>query len=200
MEKNIRNIVFDVGMVLIDFCWVKHCHRLGFDEEVIQAFETNMINSRYWELMDEGMIQEKDAIHEFIKKMPMYQKEIQRFWEQPEYFVEEYAYSTPMILELKKKEYKVYLLSNYPLDLYKRHWPAFSFYSFVDGFVVSAVERLKKPDPAIYKLLCDRYQLKAEECLFIDDRQINVDAAIKVGMQAVLFQGERELKKYLGLK
>lgn len=197
MDANIYNIVFDVGMVLIDFCWEKHCRRLGFDEAVIQAFDVNMIHSQYWSMLDEGLLEEEEAISQFLKCMPSYQKEIMKFWEQPEYFVEEYDYAAPMISRLKNLGYHVYLLSNYPYNLYKIHWLSFEFYSLVDGYVVSAAEKLKKPNPAIYKLLCNRYQLKPKECLFIDDRQDNVEAAIQVGMKAVLFEGYESLKAYL---
>lgn len=199
METNIHNIVFDVGMVLIDFCWEKHCRRLGFDEVVIRAFDTDMINSRYWSMLDEGLIEEEEAISQFLKCMPSYQKEIMKFWEEPKHLVEEYDYAAPMISRLKSLGYHVYLLSNYPDNLYKIHWPSFKFYSMVDGYVVSAAVKLKKPNPAIYKLLCNRYQLKPEECLFIDDRQDNVDAAIQIGMKAVLFEGYESLKEYLKL-
>lgn len=199
MDKGIHNIIFDVGMVLIDFCWKKHCLNLGFGEEVIQAFETNMINSEFWGMLDEGLLDEEKAVSEFIKSMPSYQKEINEFWKHPEYFVEEYDYAAPMISKLKDLGYHVFLLSNYPLNLYKLHWPSFAFYSLVDGYVVSAIEKLKKPDPAIYKLLCNRYQLKPEECLFIDDRQVNVDAAMQVGMKAVLFESYGFLEEYLAI-
>lgn len=196
MNKNIQNIVFDVGMVLIDFCWEKHCRNLGFDETIIRAFEKNMICSEYWDRLDEGTMEETDAIKEFIKNMPQYHKEVELFWEQPENFVEEYDYAAPMISALKEKGYGVYLLSNYPLNMYKLHWPVFRFYPLVDGYVVSAVEKLKKPDTAIYELLCNRYHLKPQECLFIDDRQANVDAATQVGMEAVLFQDYPTLQEY----
>lgn len=197
MDANIYNIVFDVGMVLIDFCWEKHCRRLGFDEAVIHAFDVNMIHSQYWSMLDEGLLEEEEAISQFLKCMPSYQKEIMKFWEQPEYFVEEYDYTAPMISRLKNLGYHVYLLSNYPYNLYKIHWPSFEFYSMVDGYVVSAAEKLRKPNPAIYKLLCNRYQLKPKECLFIDDRPDNVEAAMQVGMKAVLFEGYESLKAYL---
>lgn len=197
MDANTYNIVFDVGMVLIDFCWEKHCRRLGFDEAVIHAFDVNMIHSQYWSMLDEGLLEEEEAISQFLKCMPSYQKEIMKFWEQPEYFVEEYDYAAPMISKLKNLGYHVYLLSNYPYNLYKIHWPSFEFYSMVDGYVVSAAEKLKKPNQAIYKLLCNRYQLKPKECLFIDDRQDNVEAAMQVGMKAVLFEGYESLKAYL---
>lgn len=197
MDANIYNIVFDVGMVLIDFCWEKHCRRLGFDEAVIHAFDVNMIHSQYWSMLDEGLLEEEEAISQFLKCMPSYQKEIMKFWEQPEYFVEEYDYAAPMISRLKNLGYHVYLLSNYPYNLYKIHWSSFEFYSMVDGYVVSAAEKLRKPNLAIYKLLCNRYQLKPKECLFIDDRPDNVEAAMQVGMKAVLFEGYESLKAYL---
>ncbi len=200
ISKDIRNIVFDVGMVLIDFCWERHCKNLGFHDEMIQAFDENMISSKYWDLMDEGLIQEQDAIKEFIKAMPQYEKQIEQFWSMPEGFVEEYDYATPMIQQLKQKGYKVYLLSNYPLGMYQVHWHTFSFFKEVDGYIVSAQECMKKPDERIYRLLCDRYQIKAEECLFVDDRQVNVDAAISVGMESVLFEGYEKLMQYLKLE
>lgn len=203
MRKNsimIKNIVFDVGMVLIDFCWAQHCRNLGFSEDIIKAFDANMISSEYWDLMDEGLISEQDAILQFIKAMPQYKEQIELFWSKPEGFVEEYPYAAPMIQQLKKKGYKVYLLSNYPLGMYRVHWPTFSFFKEVDGYIVSAQECMKKPDERIYRLLCDRYQIKAEECLFVDDRQVNVDAAISVGMESVLFQGYDKLMKYLKIE
>lgn len=200
MDKNIKNIVFDVGMVLIDFCWVQHCKNLGFSEKVIDCFDKNMISSEYWDKMDEGIIVEADAIREFMKAMPQYKEEIETFWKEPEGFVQEYSYATPMIQQLKQKGYKVYLLSNYPLGMYQVHWPTFSFFSEVDGYIVSALERMKKPDKRIYKLLCERYHLNAEECFFIDDRQVNVDAAIEVGMKSVLFEEYEKLATYLNIE
>lgn len=199
MDKDIRNVVFDVGMVLIDFCWREHCINLGFTDEVIAAFDVNMIRSTYWDMMDEGLLGEKEAFHEFLQAMPEYEQQLRQFWSQPQKFVREYSYAAPMITELKQKGYRVYLLSNYPLEMYKLHWPGFSFYSLVDGYVVSAVEKMRKPNPAIYRLLCERYSLRPEECLFIDDRQVNVDAAVQTGMQGILFQGYEDLSAYLGL-
>lgn len=200
MDNNIKNIVFDVGMVLIDFCWVQHCKNLGFNKDIIESFDKHMISSEYWDKMDEGIIVEADAIREFMKAMPQYREEIEIFWKHPEGFVQEYSYATPMIRRLKQKGYKVYLLSNYPLGMYQVHWPTFSFFSEVDGYIVSALERMKKPDKRIYKLLCERYHLNAEECLFIDDRQVNVDAAIEVGMKSVLFEEYEKLATYLNIE
>lgn len=194
MKDNIKNVVFDVGMVLIDFCWEQHCRDIGLSDEVIKTFEKYMINSKYWGLMDEGLLTEEDALLKFKEEMPQYVKEIDRFWEHPEKLVREYDFASPLVDELHDKGYYVYLLSNYPLGLYKIHWPLFDFYSKVDGYVVSAAEKLCKPNPAIYNLLCERYNLKPEECVFFDDRQENIDAATRVGMEGILFEGEHSVR------
>lgn len=199
MGQTVSNVIFDVGNVLIDFCWEKTCKMLHFSQDIIDAFEKNMILTDVWDMLDEGTISLEHAILRFIEAMPQYEKEVRLFWEHADTFVEEYDYAFELIKELKEKGYKVYLLSNYPLDMYKLHWPAFRFFELVDGYIVSAVEKLRKPDIRIYKLLCERYGLEPSACVFFDDRQINVDAAIEVGMQGILFESDETVKQYFDL-
>ena len=61
---------------------------------------------------------------------------------------------------------------------------------FLDGYVVSAEERLMKPDPAIYRLLCERFSLEPSECLFVDDNEDNCVGARVAGMHAHCFTGD----------
>ena len=199
MGQTVSNVIFDVGNVLIDFCWEKTCEMLHFSRDIIDAFEKNMILTDVWDMLDEGTISLEHAILRFIEAMPQYEKEVRLFWEHADTFVEEYDYAFELIKELKEKGYKVYLLSNYPLDMYKLHWPTFRFFELVDGYIVSAVEKLRKPDIRIYKLLCERYGLEPSACVFFDDRQINVDAAIEVGMQGILFESDETVKQYFDL-
>lgn len=199
MGQTVSNVIFDVGNVLIDFCWEKTCEMLHFSRDIIDAFEKNMILTDVWDMLDEGTISLEYAILRFIEAMPQYENEVRLFWEHADTFVEEYDYAFELIKELKEKGYKVYLLSNYPLDMYKLHWPAFRFFELVDGYIVSAVEKLRKPDIRIYKLLCERYGLEPSACVFFDDRQINVDAAIEVGMQGILFESDETVKQYFDL-
>ena len=63
----------------------------------------------------------------------------------------------------------------------------------MDGMVISSREKISKPEPAIYQLLCSRYGLKPEECVFIDDRPVNAEAARRVGMQAIVYTGMESL-------
>jgi putative hydrolase of the HAD superfamily len=106
---------------------------------------------------------------------------------------------------LKEKGLKIYLLSNYPKSIFALHEERgkFTFIDKIDGRVVSGFEGMVKPDAEIYKLLMDRYGLKAEECVFIDDRPENIEAAKALGMEGIVFesyeQASEELEKIADL-
>lgn len=184
----IRNIVFDVGNVLVEFRWYEYMLDLGIDEEAAGFLGENMVLTDFWNRMDLGIQEEDEAPDIFCAKYPQYEREIRLFWKDTLQMVREYDYSLPLFKELKAGGYGVYLLSNYPPKLSGVHWPGFKFRAYADGEIISGIEKVAKPDPAIYKLLFDRYCLKPEECLFVDDRDVNVEAAKNLGMKAFLFE------------
>ena len=87
--------------------------------------------------------------------------------------------------------YRMYVLSN-ACQLFYEYFPRRFDEKLFDGIMVSSTVRLIKPDPRIYELLCSTYDLKPEECVFIDDRADNVEAAQGVGMQGIVFPGSYE--------
>jgi len=191
-NKNmIKNIVFDIGMVLADFRWEAYMRDdLHFNEEVIKTIGEKVVLTNLWDELDLGVRETEDVINEMKAQVPEYQKEINIFFDGIVDIIASYPYSRQWILDLKAAGYKVYLLSNYPRDIFSLHARTrFTFVDVVDGMVVSGFEKVSKPDPAIYKLLFDRYDLRPEECLFTDDRPVNIEAARKLGMTAVLFTG-----------
>jgi putative hydrolase of the HAD superfamily len=98
---------------------------------------------------------------------------------------------------VKSNGFGVYVLSNAHKSFY-RYFPRYFDLEFFDGVVVSADVHIVKPDVRIYEHLLSKFNLKAEECLFIDDRANNVDGAEKAGMQAVQFKNDfEEVKEYL---
>ncbi len=185
----IRNIVFDIGMVLADFRWKEYMLRdLGFAPEVMETFAKRLVLDPVWDEFDLGVRPTEEIITEMKERLPEYPKERELFFLHIEDIAASYPYSEPWIRELKERGYAVYLLSNYPRDVFRIHEKKhFGFAALVDGKVVSGFERLSKPDPAIYRVLLDRYALKAEECVFLDDRQVNIDTALSLGMQGIVF-------------
>ena len=195
---SIKNVVFDVGEVLAEFRYMNYMRDLGFDEEVVVFLAENMVLSEFWHELDLGIRTNSEGKRVFTEKYPQYALEIDKFWDHLEDIVREYDYAPGLIREIKQMGYKVYILSNYPIEIAEMHWPKFRFLPLTDGHIISAYEKLTKPDAAIYRLLESRFGLDLTECLFIDDRQINIDTAKELGMETVLFTGYDELVEKLG--
>ena len=84
--------------------------------------------------------------------------------------------------ELKKEGYRTFGLTNWSAETLPRVIDQYEFFKLFEGIVVSGEEHLVKPDPRIFKVLLNRYNLKADECLFIDDSAKNIQAAQLLGM------------------
>jgi putative hydrolase of the HAD superfamily len=191
----IRNIVFDVGDVLVAFCWDDVARKLGFSEELVAKFRKNMIELPAWNEFDRGTVTEEQVLEAIRQAMPENEAELKLLWSHKREFTREYPTSAPIIRHLKNKGYRVYLLSNYPKELRDVHWPSFSFTGLVDGIVVSADVRMVKPDVEIFEKLCELYGLNAGECLFVDDRDYNVEGARRAGMHGLVYEGEKTIEK-----
>ncbi|MCR5228171.1 MAG: HAD family phosphatase [Eubacterium sp.] len=197
---DIKNIVFDVGNVLVAFRYRELMQDLGFDETAVDYLAKNMVETPFWNELDRGDKMNADAIEKFTNELPEYKSEILKFWDNIQGVVKEYDYSEGLVKELKAAGYGVYILSNYPVETYHMHWPTFKFLPHADGYIVSGFERVIKPDEKIYRLLESRFGIKLEDSIFVDDRQINIDAANSYGMKGILFTGYDDLidslKKY----
>ena len=192
-----KNVIFDVGDVLVSFRYRDYMSDLGFDDETIEFLVDNMIFTDFWKGMDRGEEDVDEACDHFCSLYPELKDKIELFWNNIEDIVGEFDYSLPMIREIKEKGYKVFLLSNYPDKLADMHWKQFSFLPEVDGYIISAKVKLAKPDPKIYLMLMDRYRLKPEECLFVDDREDNLIPARELGIKTILFTSYDEVNKKL---
>ncbi len=192
--KMIRNVIFDVGMVLVDFRWKEYMSDdLGFSPETVKLFGERIVINPLWDELDLGVRDKEDIFRKMREAVPGHESEVDRFFENIEGIVESYPYSKEWLKDLKARGYSVFLLSNYPGEFFALHEQTkFDFLNYVDGKVVSGFERVSKPDPEIYRRLLSRYSLKAEECIFLDDRKKNILAAKREGMEAILFTSYEE--------
>ena len=101
------------------------------------------------------------------------------------------------VIGLKKKGYNIYILSNYSKELFEMHTKDASFLKVLDGGIVSYQVKEIKPGRRIYELLLEKYDLKAEECLFFDDRADNVEAARNMGIEAIQVTSREMLNEIL---
>lgn len=199
----IKNIVFDVGKVLVDFNWQQVFEDLGFQGEIYQKVEKATVLSEAWGEFDRGELTDEEVLQSFLAQAPDCEAEIRTFWEHVPDTIKRYEYAESWIQDLKEKGYKVYLLSNYPDRTYRLTRKELSFVDLVDGGIFSYQIKCIKPDPAMYQALFEKYSLVPEECVFLDDNGDNVAAAKKLEMKAIRFQGKEQAElelQALGVK
>jgi HAD superfamily hydrolase (TIGR01509 family) len=119
-------------------------------------------------------------------------------------FATEYTLNHPLIEYIRrelKPAYKTGLISNLGIGWIHDFFDAHQLHDLFDTIVISGKEGIAKPDPRIYKRAAKRLNMPPDECLFIDDRQINCDGAVAAGMQSMLFTDfptfQKQLKQLL---
>ena len=173
----IRNVILDVGNVLVDYCWKKHLNSFGFSEEIAKRVAAATALSEDWDEYDRGVLTDDEVLNRFIENDPGVEKEIRMYVENLSGVIEVYPYAEQWIRDLKAQGLHVYILSNFGEKCYNDCGSKMDFTGLVDGAVFSWREKVIKPDDAIYQCILKRYQLIPEECMFFDDREVNVEGA-----------------------
>ena len=186
----IKNVIFDYGNVLVD--WNPAYLFLPVfdgDEEKCRFFTDNVCNREWFTRMDRGESMDT-CVAELQKVYPQYADAVAMFRDRWfEMCNGEIPGMLEIIQDLKAKGVGVYGLTNWPAETFPEARRRFKTLASIDKYVVSSSVKLAKPEPAIYQLLLSRYNLNACECIFIDDRKDNVDAAISLGMSGIVYPG-----------
>ena len=187
----IRNIVFDMGQVLIRFDPDEFMDREGItDPEDRKIIRRELFQSVEWAQMDLGIETEDSIEPKVIARVPEHLRDktrnLLRNWAYPRTMI---PGMEELVCSLKKAGYGIYLLSNASVGQ-PGYWKKLPVSQYFDGTLISAFVRTVKPCPAIYTLFTEEFHLKAEECVFIDDAPMNVAAAIACGWQGIVFHGE----------
>ena len=195
----IRNIIFDVGAVLVDFRYHDYMLDLGFDDDTVKTIEDKLIhNDALWGQLDLGAEPEEVTIERMLTEVPGYEDKVRYFFEKNVDIVKTFDYTVPWLTDLRSRGYKIYLLSNYPKKWWTLHErERFGFTHLTDGKIVSGFVKMVKPNDEIYKCLLDTYSLDPSECLFFDDRKANVEAAVRNGFNAHIFTSYKEADEYI---
>ncbi|MBE5997179.1 MAG: HAD family phosphatase [Lachnospiraceae bacterium] len=183
-------VIFDLGRVLVDFPWHDHAESLGLSPEGLAFVENRIYESEYWHCLDRGTMTQEEVIRAFAEEAPELTDDIRRYIETIYHCLVPYSYTESWLAALQARGYRTYVLTNWPVGAAEemRERGTLSFEKYVDGAVWSCEEHLLKPDPAIFQLLLSRYGLTASRCVFIDDREENVEAARAEGFAAFRFE------------
>lgn len=189
----IKNILFDMGQVLIRFDRDYFMERLGVSEEDKALLMREVYLSVEWVQMDRGTLCEEEAFRKIAPRLPRRLHETAMklicMWDRP---ILEVDGMYELVGELKALGYGIYLLSNASIRQHE-YWPRIPASKFFDGKLISADVQKIKPQPEIYRLCLEKFGLKAEECFFIDDAPINIEGALCCGIEGVVFHGDAKL-------
>ena len=194
----IKNIVFDLGGVLIDWN-PKYVFRTVFDtEQEVDDFLANICTME-WNVQQDAGRSLVEATQVLSEKHPQWAKEIALYYGRWEEMLGGPIAANVAVLEelIQSKKYRVLALTNWSAETFPIAQSRYDFLSWFEGIVVSGKEGCIKPDPEIYKILFDRYELDPGECLFIDDNPDNVAGSRACGMEAILCRSGDDLREGL---
>ena len=197
----IRNIVFDIGRVLVGFEWMDYVRSM-FDEETAEAVTRAMWAPGRWEELDRGILSEEEILNRFYQADPDHREELFRAYDRVGECVTRLDYAIPWIRSLKDRGLGIYYLSNYSEHLMRQNPEALDFLAFMDGGVFSCFAKAIKPEENIYLTLFETFGLDPKECLFIDDRTENIEGARKAGIPSYRYTyaedpDAKRLKRYI---
>lgn len=183
----LKNIIFDIGNVILKF------NKDFLLSSFYEGDEYDLLKNetfRDWEMLDDDRISQADYKAKVSANLPKhlspYALSVLNNWE---YFMRYTPGIQQLIYDLKNNGFKLYVLSNMTYHFIEREYK-FPIFKEFDGIVYSAPIKLLKPDPKIYEYILNKFNLTAEECLFIDDIKTNLTAAARFGINTFHFEGD----------
>ncbi len=193
----IKNIILDMGNVLLDYNPQAAMQMLGIDEKAHAIILKELFGGPEWIQRDLGQISVDELYEGVRQRVPeRFHADLKKCCEEWDICMRPLDGAKEFCNFAKEQGFGIYVLSNAAESFYEYFTRQFDL-DFFDGVVISADVHVTKPDIRIYKHLLEKYSLKSEECLFIDDRQDNVDGALKAGMKAHRFDNNFEAIKLL---
>ncbi len=193
----IRNIVFDLGNVLISFRPSKFFESKNYPETITAKILEDIFRSNEWLMLDNGNITTAEAINSIAAKSTLRREEIAHIFNLRKEMMFPLDQNVRLLQGLKKHDYRLYFLSNFPLDIFEDIKTGYFFFRYFDGGIISSEVKYSKPDRRIYEILIEKYSLVAAESLFIDDVEVNVKAAEELGMKGLVTFGSEDISREL---
>lgn len=195
---NIKNIIFDFGGVVMDwnprYFFKDHFN----DDDKMEHFLKNIATDEWNAEQDRGRsLAEGTEIQ--VAKHPEWEKEIRAYYDNWTTMLKsDIPHNVEVLRKLEHSKYELFGLTNWSAETFPYALENYDFFNIFEGkIVVSGTEKLIKPDPAIWEVLLNRYQIKAEESVFIDDNAKNIEVAKSLGFICIHIKEDTDLEKEL---
>ena len=186
-DSLIKNIIFDIGNVLVK--WSPHdVIKYSFGNDVgIEDHINNIFKNDIWTMLNLGKLTEKQAIDLYCEKLPYSNAQMVKIFENIKNTQTLIDGSIAMLIALYKKKYKLFALSDNIVKVVAYLKEKYNFWDYFLGVVISADIGLMKPNKNIFDYLLRKYNLNANETLFIDDHMPNIQSARNLNLKAINF-------------
>ena len=186
----IKNVVLDMGNVLLDFNPEFVLSEFCSSEEEKAVIRKELFEGPEWALGDKGDIKDKDRFDLVKGRVPeKYHEALKKCADHWDICMDPLPGAENFCRRVKEMGLRIYVLSN-ASDLFYTYFPKFLPLEFFNGVFVSSDYLMLKPDVKIYETFLNKYGLDPKECLFVDDRKENVEGAEKAGMNGFCFKGD----------
>jgi 2-haloacid dehalogenase len=193
VQQNPTTVVFDIGNVLLRWD-PRNLYRGIFDDEAEMEWFLSNVCTHDWNVEQDRGRDWDEAVALLVKDHPRHESPIRAFHERWHETVSGvFEENVALLARLREAGAPNYCITNFSGPKFRLAQERFPFLAGFDGAIVSGDEGLLKPDPAIYRLLLDRYGLEAGDCVFIDDSRANVEAARNIGMLAIHYAEPMDL-------
>ena len=190
-------VIFDLGNVLIHWNPTNLYDKIFTNKAERDHFLNNVATMDWHSEQDAGR-SPQEATELLVKEHPDWAHPIRTFYARwKEMFAGPIEGSVEILKELKEKGYRLYALSNWNAELFNDTVDDFPFLQWFDDKIISGEVKLKKPDAAIYKLAFERFNLKPQQAVFIDDSEENIKAAKSLGLHSIHFKNPESLRQEL---
>jgi len=190
-------VIFDFGGVLIDWNPRYLYRKLISDEDSIEKFLTTVCTQEWNERQDAGRPW-SEAVAELIERTPHQRSLIEAYWHRwPEMLGGPIDATVAIAAALKRNGVPLYGLTNWSAETFPHARERFDFLDWFSGIVVSGEEGVIKPSPDIFRILLERFDLRASDAIFIDDNLRNVDAAAALGIDTHHYRSADALRNHL---
>jgi len=166
------------------------------DPLVKRKLKEAVFTTSIWKELDRGTLSFEEAKKIFHEKNPDLKEEINILLKEWKNYLHPITENVEILPKLKENN-KLFILSNFHEDAFNYIRGKYSFFDIFDGMVISYKEKLLKPEKEIYQLLLNRYNLKPEETIFVDDIVENIQAAEELGIKSILYKGPEALRELL---
>ncbi len=191
------NVVFDLGAVVVTWEPDAIIASVFADAATQDAVRSKILRHPDWLALDRGTLPLRDAVARGASRTGLSRADVARFFQQIPPALVPIPGTLALLQRLKARGHRLFCLSNMHMASIEHLEQAHGFWEVFEGVVISCRVNLIKPEPAIYAHLLEKYRLRGEETVFVDDMEVNLAAAAKFGIRTIRFahpvQCEREL-------